>query len=560
MSSRKRKIVFVLGLLLCCVWTFGADTKKSMVFLERSNTLSFDEKRLPEVQILCGDVCFRHDSVWMYCDSAYFFEKKNSLHAFGHVRLIQGDSIEGYGDVLYYDGNTKIARFRKHVKLIHNKETTLRTDSLDYDRIRDIAYYFNGGVIEDTINVLTSSWGQYTPDDNQALFRGDVKLVHPKFVLTTDTLCYNTETHKADLVSPTRIIYEEATTILSSNGWYNTETEYSMLLDRSLIVHSDGKTLTGDTIFYDKIAGYGKVYGNMQSTDSINKMTLYGNIGEVWESDNHGYVTDSAMLVEWSDSTAYTYMHADTLFTDQIPYKRCDIIAKDSVLVDSVWQYPVPDTLWTDTTYLQVRAYYNVRIFREDMQSVCDSVHYNGRDSIAILCGDPVCWNEQNQVSADTVLIYIKSGTVDYLHGVGNAIAIKQEGSAEYDQLAGKEMFAYVRDGDVYLVDVQGNAETVFYPREEDGTYLGVNRTQSSFVKMYLEEQQIHHVLFTTATTGVMIPMDQATEDDKYLTTFFWAEQERPRKPGDIFLRPQRTPRPDATAISASDEVEEDDE
>jgi hypothetical protein len=289
-------------------------------------------------------------------------------------------------------------------------------------------------------------------------------------------------------------------------------------------------------------------------------MTLYGNIGEVWESDNHGYVTDSAMLVEWSDSASYTYMHADTLFTDQIPYRRCDLIAKDSVLVDSVWQYPVPDTLWIDTTYLQVRAFYNVRIFREDMQSVCDSVHYNGRDSIAILCGDPVCWNEQNQVSADTVFIYIKGGTVDYLHGVGNAIAIKQEGSAEYDQLAGKEMFAYVRDGDVYLVDVQGNAETVFYPREEDGTYLGVNRTQSSFVKMYLEEQQIHHVLFTTATTGVMIPMDQATEDDKYLTTFFWAEQERPLKPGDIFLKPQRTPRPDATAISASDEVEEDDE
>ena len=453
-----------------------------------------------------------------------------------------------------------MARFRKHVKLIHNNATTLTTDSLNYDRMNNIAYYFSGGMIEDSLNVLTSSWGQYTPDDNQALFKGEVQLQHPKFVLSTDTLCYNTESYQADLVSKTRIVYEHETTILSSNGWYNTQTEHSMLLDRSLIVHADGMTLTGDTIYYDKQAGYGKVRGNMQSVDSTNHMTLYGNKGEVWESDNHGYVTDSAMLVEWSDSLAYTYMHADTLFTDQIPYQRCDLITKDSVLVDTLWIYPAPDTMWVDTTYLQIRAYYNVRIFRKDMQSVCDSVHYNGRDSVATLCGNPVCWNEDNQVSADTMNLYLKNGTVDYLHGVGNAIAIKQEGEREFNQMAGKEMLAYVQDGDVNLVDVQGNAETVFYPRENDGSYVGVNRTQSSFVKVYLENREIHHILFTTATSGVMIPLDQATEDDKFLVTFFWAEQERPRRPEDIFLNPERTPRPDAAAVSASEDEEEDEE
>ena len=531
-----------------------------MVYLEHSETLSFDEKRLPDVQILKGDVRFRHDSVLMYCDSAYFFEKENSLHAFGHVHLVQGDTLEGFGDILYYNGNTKLARFRNHVKLIHNNETTLTTDSLDYDRAKNIAYYFSGGMIEDELNTLTSKWGQYTPDDNQALFSEEVQLLHPKFVLTSDTLCYNTATYRADLVSPTRIVYEHETTILSSNGWYNTETEHSMLLDRSLIIHTDGMTLTGDTIYYDKIAGYGKVLGDMQSVDSTNHMTLYGEKGEVWEVDNHGYVTDSAMLVEWSDPEMFTYMHADTLFTDQIPYQRRDLIRKDSVLVDSVWHHPAPDTVWVDTTYLQVKAYYNVRIFREDMQAVCDSVHYNGRDSIATLCGDPVCWNEDNQVSADTVKIYLENGTVNYLHGIGNAIAIKQEGELEFDQLAGKEMLAYVRNSEVYLVDVQGNAETVFYPREDDGSYVGVNKTQSSFVKLYLEDQQIHHILFTTATSGVMIPMSQATDEDKYLVTFFWAEQERPRKPGDIFLNPTRTPRPDAAAVSASAEDEEEEE
>ncbi len=555
-----RNYILTIGLLLMGIGLQAQEQAPQMVYLEHSETLSFDEQRLPDAQILRGNVCFRHDSALMYCDSAYFFDQQNSLHAFGHVHLIQGDTIEGFGDQLYYNGNTKLAKFRKHVKLIHNGNMTLTTDSMNYDRAKNIAYYFSGGMIEDTINTLTSRWGQYTPDNHQALFSEDVKLVQQKFVLTSDTLCYNTETYQADLVSPTKIVYEHETTILSSNGWYNTKTEHSMLLNRSQIIHADGMTLTGDTIYYDKAVGYGKVLGNMESVDSTNQVTLYGNTGEVWEDGNHGYVTDSAMLVEWSDSTMYSYIHADTLFTNQIPYQRCDLIAKDSVLVDSVWQHPAPDTLWVDTTYMQVRAHYNVRIYREDIQCVCDSAHYNGRDSIGTLCGDPVCWNESNQVSSDTIRVYIKNGTVDYLHGIGNAIAVKQEGDREFDQLAGKEMFAYIRDGDVYLVDVQGNAETVFYPREDDGSYVGVNRTQSSYVKLYLENRKIHHILFTTATTGVMIPINQATDEDKYLVTFFWAEQERPRKPGDIFLNPVRTPRPDASAISASAEEEDEDD
>jgi hypothetical protein len=146
------------------------------------------------------------------------------------------------------------------------------------------------------------------------------------------------------------------------------------------------------------------------------------------------------------------------------------------------------------------------------------------------------------------------------MHGIGNALAIKQEGFDEYNQMTGKEMLAYVKDGDIYLVDVQGNAETIFYPREDDGTYIGVNRTQSSFVKVYLHNRTIDRVLFTTATTGVMIPLDQALPEETKLNGFFWAADERPLKPKDIFLQPQRTVRPEAVAISASADDEEEEE
>ena len=155
-------------------------------------------------------------------------------------------------------------------------------------------------------------------------------------------------------------------------------------------------------------------------------------------------------------------------------------------------------------------------------------------------------------MSADSIHIYFKNGDIDYLHGIGNTIAIKQEGSNEYDQLAGKEMKAFIQNRDVYLIETQGNAETVFYPREEDGTYVGINKTQSSYVKLFLENRQIHHVVFTTATSGVMIPIDDAKDTERKLSSFFWAINERPTKPGDIFLKIPRTNRPSAAAVSAA--------
>lgn len=530
--------------------------KISLVFLEHSETLSFDEKRLPDAQILRGDVCFRHDSILMYCDSAYFYEKENSLHAFGHVHMVQGDTLEGFGDKLFYNGNTKVARLRSNVKLIH-QNTVLTTDSLNYNRQKGLAYYFSGGMIEDSLNTLTSNWGQYMPDNHQAIFRGQVKLVNPKFVLTADTLCYNTNTYQSDLVGPTKILYEAETTILSTNGWYNTKTELSQLLDRSRIIHVDGMLLTGDTIYYDKVNGYGRCLGNIESTDSTNKMTLYGHISEVWEDGNKGYVTDSAMLLDWSDSTVLTYMHADTLWNEAVPYKTYTTRSRDSIMVDSVMVAQLPDTIWKDTSYQQIRAFKHVRIYRDDIQAVCDSARYHGRDSLLTLFGLPVCWNQDNQISADQIDIYIKNGTVDYIHGVGNAFACKREGFNEFNQMTGKEMLAYVRNEDIYLIDVRGNAETVFYPREDDGSYLGINRTQSSFVKVYLQDRKIDYVLFTTATTGVMIPLDQALPEETKLNGFFWAEGERPHEPKDIFLHPERIKRPETVAISASAEEEE---
>lgn len=531
--------------------------KTTTIYLENAETLSYDEENHPDAQILRGYVQFRHEDALMYCDSAYFFQKTNSLDAFGNVRMVQGDSIEGFADILYYDGNTKFARMYGHVKLIDN-DMEITTDTLLFDRRADFAWYYTGGKVVDSVNTLTSRWGQYQPKLKQALFRGDVHLVNDKFVMDAATMKYNTETNVTDMEGNTKIVYENETNIYTTLGWYNTKTEKSMLLNRSRIEHVDGTTLTGDTIFYDKVLGYGRMVGDIVMVDSTNHLTLQGNLGEMYENGpmgkNSGFATDSALLIDWSDSLSYTYIHGDTLYTEEIEYQLTKLVSRDSILVDSVMMAQSPDTMIIDTAYRQTRARHHVRIFRDDLQALGDSCLFNGRDSILSMFGEPIAWTDRRQISAETIDVYMKNGVVDYTHSKGKAMAIEQEHPLYYNQMAGKEMFAYIRNNELAQLDVNGNAETIFFPRETDGTFIGMNKTESSNVKLFFEKGKIHHVLFLQAPKGSIYPMTDLENASK-LSGFFWAEEERPVTPGDVFRHAKRTERSPSGPKSAAEET-----
>ena len=495
-----------------------------MVYLEHSETLSYDEDIIADAQILRGNVCFRHEEALMYCDSAYFYEGTNSLDAFGHIRLIQGDTIHGYCDKLFYDGNAKLARMRKNVRLVHGREndnpTILTTDSMNYDRKVNIAYYYSGGEVRDSLNTLASIRGNYEPNTKIVTFFEDATLTNPKFIISSDTLKYNTKTKVAFIVCPTTIVYEKETTIRSSKGWYNTENERSMLLDRSVVEHADGKSLTGDTIFYDKKIGFGEVLHHIMYNDTAQHATLYGEYGQMWEEGSRGYATDSALMVDWSDSLHLAYIHADTLFTEEVWYTDSMRMA-DSTIVDS--------------TYRRVRAFHGVRVYRDDMQMVCDSMVYLGCDSTIYLFTDPVCWSEDQQISADSMRVFIVNGAVDHAIGRQNAMCVMHDSIDKFNQMSGKELIAYMENGDLRTVDISGNALTIYYPKEDDGTYVGMNTTESSFIRVYVENQQVQRIRFTKETTGILYPMDQIPEDSERLALFFWEENSRPTGPMDVF-------------------------
>ncbi len=501
----------------------------TLVYLDNSETLSFNRTLNPDIQILKGNVRFRHDNALLYCDSAYFYEKANSLDAFGNVRIVQGDTLFVYGDLLYYDGNIKLARMRHNVRMV-NRKTTLTTDSLNYDRQNNLAYYYTGGKLKDDINTLTSIWGQYSPTTNEAIFKTKVHLDNKDFTLDADTLKYNTKTNIANLVGPTHIVYNKETDIYSDKGWYNTSTELSMLLNRSLVKHNDGKTMVGDTIFYDKKKKYGEGFSNVVLTDSVQKATLFGNYIYYSEDTKKGLATDSALLMDWSSKDTM-YVHADTLYT------------------------------FKDSIYNVAHGYYHVRIYRDDIQGLCDSLAYSSRDSIMNMYGEPVLWAEENQLSGDFIQAFTKNQKVDKVRIQESAMAVQKEDSLHLNQLSGKEIIAYLDSGQLRRVNVNGNAETIYYPRDDkDSTLIGLNKTQSSFVVMYLKNKKVERIVMTSATTGIMYPLTELSGGDLYLKNYIWLEDERPKNKKDVMRVPSKKPRVKIGTSSLMNKVSESNE
>ena len=551
----------------------------TLVHLEWADDLVYDQEITGDAQVLVGNVTFSHDGVFLYCDSAFFYQANNSFNAFGNVLINQGDTLFVYGDVLYYDGNTKLARLRGNV-LMDNLSATLVTDSLNFDRVKNVGYYFEGGVLQDTLNTLYSETGHYYPSTKDAVFQHNVELVNPDFTMTSNNLRYNVNTKVAFIVGPTDIIYDKETHIYSEDGWYNTDNEQSKLLLNSYVFHNSGKKLVADTIFYDKKLGRGEGFTNVVIDDTIKKIALHGHYGYYIENNEIGVVTDSAMMVEYSSEDTL-FLHADTLYTraetfkipilvtDTVFIKNEAIVFNDTVSVqkdsinfvqnDTIEEHQAiaqsqndtilqensisfslkTDTVWQDSTYKIVQGYYNVRFWRTNIQGVCDSSYFDTRDSVLHLLKKPIIWSDSRQLTGDTIRIFPENGDVDRVVVINNAFVTEFVENQYFNQISGKEIVGFVVENKLKKVDVKGNAESVFYPQDdEDKSIIGQVTTMSSIMNIYFkDEKEIDRINMSPKPSGSMFPLKDVTDDMLFMKNYSWQISKKPVSQHDIFRR-----------------------
>ena len=556
-----------------------------------------------DYQIVVGNVEFRRGGMFMYCDSAHFYDSPGAIEAYGNVRMQQGDTLFVYADELDYADTTQLAvlyaDFGKKVRLI-NRDVTLTTDIFNYDLGIDLGYYEVGGVLTDPKNRLTSWYGEYSPTTKDALFRDRVELHslrdNDTLDIFSEQMLYNTNTHIAILDTVSTIVSKDGT-IHTTDGVYNTDTHQADLYRRSLVVAKNGNTLTGDTLYYDQLTGFGEAFGNIEMVDTAKKVTLLGDYGFYYEDADSARVYGHALAKEYSQADTL-YLHGDTISTfrrvflpevaddgpramlpamapvavdsisaDSISdgamsagVMALDSMAVDSIPVDSVAAAPViPDSVAAvmmpadsvataippkaepalPDTVHYLVAYPNVKFFRVDLQGLCDSMTFVSKDSLLHLDKHPVVWNENKQIFGNKIILHLNDSTVDWARLPEFGFVAEHIDEEFYNQLTGKEMFATFDNGELRHLDVSGNVQAIMLPQENDSTYNKIANLESSYMAADFLNQELRRMKLWPETSGTMTPLYLAKKQLYYLPQFRWFEPLRPRKPEDVFVIPQ---------------------
>ena len=515
-GGHRISLILILCLFgFCLVQAMLAPKKKSnrpkgdRVYLLHADELRYDMYGSnPDAQIVKGKVSFSHQGAHLTCDSAYFYQNSNSVKAFGHVHFKQGDTLSLTCDRAEYDGMMQMMHARNNV-VLHHRRQVLRTDSLDYDRLYEMANFFEGGTLIDGKDKLVADWGEYHTKTREAKFVYNVKLRSGKDVVTTDTLYYDVPKSKAHMVGPSKII-SGGSVVHTKNGFYNTKNDQAQLFDRSTLEDKD-KTITGDSLYYVKNGeSYG--YGNVVYVDKKNKNSLHCNYLRYNEKTGYGFATRNPVAIDYSQKDTL-WMHSDSM---------------------KIYTFHIN----TDSVYRKVYAFHKVRVYRTDVQAVCDSLVFNSKDSCMTMYKDPIVWNANRQLLGEVIKAYMNDSTIRMAHVIGQALSIDEmPDSVHFNQVTSKEMKAYFENGQARMGESIGNVQTIYYlTNDKDSSIVGLNYMETDTMRMYLSPERQLQKIWANKSVGTFYPITQVPPSKVKLPNFAWFDDIRPKDKNDIFV------------------------
>ncbi|THU34862.1 hypothetical protein FAM09_22985 [Niastella caeni] len=536
----------------------GADTMK-VVTLINADRLSYNHPdSMTDMQTLAGHVKLKQDNTIFICDSAVLNKKTRFLEAFGNVHIIDNDTVNIRSQYLQYFVDTKMANLRNNVSLTDSK-STLYTNELQYDLNLKIGEYHNGGRLVNQQSVLTSKEGTYYEELKDVYFKKDVDLKDPKYTLKTDSLLYNTASQIATFIAPTTIIDSAKRVINTSDGFYDTRNRKAFFGKRPVL--NDGAVkIIANSIESDDSTGISKLRGNAVYIDTAQGVSVLANFIEANREDGTFRATQHPLMIIKQDKDSI-YITADTLYSGRLSkmpgYKDTSNLQRDTTKriapeLTSTNKLPgnkkgaktTTDTSKAakattenknDSTDRYFQAWYHVRIFSDSMQAVSDSLFYSGKDSIFKLFTDPVMWASNSQITGDTIYLYTKNKNPERLYVFENGFAVNLSDKEMYNQIKGNRLNGYFKNGEIEYMRAQGNAESVYYVKDDKNYLVGINNATSDIIDMRFKNKELNKVVFISEVTGTMYPIKQATEQNKILRNFKWLEDKRPKTKFELF-------------------------
>ncbi|MBS1923746.1 MAG: hypothetical protein JST71_10200 [Bacteroidetes bacterium] len=483
-----------------------AQKSPSKIELIHANTLEGDDALGKDVRRLLGDVVFKQENTFMYCDSAYLYSATNSMDAFGNVRIEQGDTISLTGDILKYNGNSRQARLLNNI-VFSDRKMTLISQNLNYNLDTGIADYIEGGQIVDGTDTLTSRFGTYFSNQKKLAFKKDVVLKHPGHRMETDTLVYGTVSKVAEFYGPCYIRSNDSSVIYCENGWYNTATDKAFF-SKNAFVQNKNQILKGDSMFFDNNTSAGEAFKNVSITDTTEKVVVNSDYGNYNGEKGFSFMTGNLLMTKMFEKDSL-FMHGDSLIS----------------LFDSTGKA------------ISYAVYHNVRMYKKDLQATCDSLIYTAADSLLFLYHNPVLWNEVNQLTADTISMLISSEGIRKLFLNQAAFITSKEDSIRFNQLRGKTMVGYFEDNMLSKIAVFGNGQSIYFARNKKNELTGVNRADCSNMIIIIKDSKISKLKLIEKPDATFYPIGELSASELMLKGFNWQENKRPVDKNDIFRK-----------------------
>ena len=497
------------------------------------------------------------------------YNTKDSLAIFqkgGAMRDKDGQIIESENGT--YDSKAKLFTFTDKVNMFTDS-VFVKTNSLRYESEKNLATFGSGTNAWQKDNMLSSDCGWYNREKEVFFFNNNVHVMSDSQEGWCDSLYFYRNTSDVEMLGNAQVT-DTTRNVFALAGkiqYLDSLSKVTLTREPAVITETEDQQGVKDTVYLgaDKLVYYTLQMWEVDSVAVVNAKKRL----EVLEQDpvssfRKKAAKEAAKAAEESAKNDPNYRgktkakasaDAKVLADVKAPADaKAPVAAKapsdakapmdttalsgltmlsDSTAVadslgtvaDSIAVLPPKDT--TEIGFLE--ALRNVRIYRKDMQVVCDSLVYSDLDSLARMFLEPVIWQEKTrQYSSDSLFVAVTQGGIEKASLMGNAFIAIKEDSLHFDQIKSTEMMAYFDDkGGLRRFDALGGASALFYLEENDALAT-VNKADSKMLSATFKEGELQRVYYFEDAKNDGYPVVQLSKEDMYLKGFKWQEERRP--------------------------------
>ncbi|MBL0359064.1 MAG: LPS export ABC transporter periplasmic protein LptC [Chitinophagaceae bacterium] len=521
----------------------------------------------------------QNDSIHTYSQYLKYIGQQRIAYLKKNVKLTDKKGTL-YTEELEYDLKTNIGTYKNGGRVVNGKTTLTSEEGVYYADTKDVYFKKNVHLVDPKYNIDTDSL-LYNTQTQVVTFITQTHIKNKEGGdVYTSSGTYDLKNGKAFFGS--RTVFKDSTrTYVADNSAIDEATGIAQLEGRAVIRDSvNGYTILGDQIFLNRknnsflatrkpvlifkgegndstfvaadtlfsgvitkdISGKKKLVqtDTLQKTIVINDSSIITSAGSVTKTPlrdstkNLSYEkTDS--LVKKTDSII---VKADTppLLDTTMAAMKDTAQLSDNNIADALLKKDTTINLSKDTAIRYFQAFHHVRIYNDSLQAVCDSLFYSSEDSVFRLYQDPLVFSKRSQISGDTIHLYTKNKKADRIYVFDNGIIINELNAEMYNQIGGRTLNGYFKDGGLDYMRVKGSpAESVFYPQDDDSAYTGMNRCKGDVIDIYFIDKAVNKVKFINDVDGTLYPMNQVPDDQKRLARFKWEDARRPKNKLELF-------------------------